>query len=203
MIIEVDEYKKKIFNYDASKSENFHSESAKLADKDFIKCLKTKRYRRVIFMAGGTASGKTEYSTSRFIHKDQLVYDGTLKNFDGFKIKLSHIKKYNNESKIKVVLIIPNDWIKAFQVFLKRERKMRNVTFFETHIKSKLTVAKILKETKIKVEIYTSHYEKGKDNLGYTRVKIHNRKKIAKLLEITANHINNIATKNGFEINKY
>jgi hypothetical protein len=202
MIIEVDEYKKKIPSYDASKSEEFHSESAKLADKDFIKYLKTKKYKRIIFMAGGTASGKTEYSTSRFVNKDQLVYDGTLKNLNGFNIKLKHVKKYSTDSKVKVVLIVPNDWIKAFQVFLKRERKMKTETFFETQIKSKETVAKILKETKVRVEIYTSYYEEGKDRLGYRRVKIHNRKKIANSLEMIANSINEIAIKNGFEIYK-
>lgn len=202
MIIEVDEYKKKISDYDANRSEDFHRESAKLADKDFIKHLKTKKYKRVIFMAGGTASGKTEYSTSRFTNKDQLVYDGTLKNLNGFNIKINNIKKYSKNSKIKVVLIIPDDWIKAFEVFLKRERKMKNITFFETQIKSKLTVAKILKETKVRVEIYTSYYEEGKDRLGYKRVKITNRKRIANLLEKIANSTYEIAIKNGFDIYK-
>ncbi len=64
MIIEVDEYKKKISGYDPKKSELFHSQSAKLADKDFILALKSKKYKRIIFMAGGTASGKTEYAVS-------------------------------------------------------------------------------------------------------------------------------------------
>lgn len=43
MIIEVDEYKKKVVGYDANKSEEFHLESAKLADKDFTNCLRSKK----------------------------------------------------------------------------------------------------------------------------------------------------------------
>ena len=87
MIIEVDEYKKKVFWYNAAHSENFHEASAKLADKDFTIALKSGLYKRVILMAGGTASGKTEYATSYLTKKDQLVYDGTLKNENGFIIR--------------------------------------------------------------------------------------------------------------------
>lgn len=201
MIIEVDEYKKKIHGCDPKKSEEFHSESAKLADKDFIECLKGKKYKRIVFMSGGTASGKTEYATSYLIHKDQLVYDGTLKSFEGFKVKLDKIKNYNkNKSKVKVVLIIPLDWVKSFEAFLKRERKMNIITFFETQIKSKLAVAKILTETKIRVEIYISRYEEGRDRLGFIKIKSLKRKKKAKLLEMIAESIKKIALDNGFEI---
>lgn len=49
-------------------------------------------------MAGGTASGKTEFASSYLIHKDQLVYDGTLKSFDGFKIKLERIERYDKNT---------------------------------------------------------------------------------------------------------
>ncbi len=94
MLIEVDEYKKMIPNYDPEQSELFHSESAHLADKDFEKHLKTGKYEEVIFMAGGAASGKTEFCVSYLMSDNVLVYDGTLKNFDGFKIKLSNIKRY-------------------------------------------------------------------------------------------------------------
>lgn len=115
MIIKVDEYKKKVVGYDSNRSEEFHLESAKLADKDFTDCLKSKRYKRIIFMAGGTASGKTEFASSYLTHKDQLAYDGTLKSFDGFKVKLQRIERYDkNGSKIKVILILPADWVKAF-----------------------------------------------------------------------------------------
>jgi adenosyl cobinamide kinase/adenosyl cobinamide phosphate guanylyltransferase len=201
MIIEVDKYKDVVDGYDASRSEDFHIQSAKLADGEFKKCLQSKKYKRIIFMAGGTASGKTEYSTSFLTHKDQLVYDGTLKEFDGFKIKLQKIQKYDkNKSKVKVVLIIPFDWVVAFEAFLKRERKMKMYTFFDTQINSKLTVAKILKDTKYRVEIYVSKYDEKNEKLSYIRIKNIKRTTKSKLLIDLANSMKRIAEENGFDI---
>ena len=183
MIIEVDEYKEKVVGYEAEKSEDFHIESARLADKDFIKHLKTGKYKRVILMAGGTASGKTEFATSYLIHKDQLVYDGTLKNFEGFQIKYKNIMKYTKGlAKIKIVLIIPANFDDAFKIFHNRKRKMKLETFFDTQIRSRQTVAKILIETKVRVEVYSSVYSSSKDKLQYTRINIMNRKDVAENL---------------------
>lgn len=177
MIIEVDEYKKKIDGYNPKKSEDFHSESAKLADKDFIECLKSKKYRRVVLMAGGTASGKTEFARSYLNKKDQLVYDGTLKDFEGFKIKLEKIKRYDKSIKnIKVILIIPSDTTEALGAFLKRDRIMKLDTFFDTQIRSKMTVAQILKQTKTRVEMYISHVGLDSNKLKYTRMKLARRR---------------------------
>lgn len=203
MIIEVDEYKKKVLGYNPEKSEDFHRESARLADKDFVDCLRSQKYKRIIFMAGGTASGKSEFAHSYLAKKDQLVYDGTLKDFNGFKIKLQKIERYDkNDSRVKVVLIIPKDWVKAFGAFLKRERKMRPVTFFDTHIRSKLAVARILKETKTRVEIYVSDVKDDTDKLKYIRLKVlKGRKSMAKSLIATAQHMHKIASENGIEIN--
>lgn len=183
MIIEVDEYKEKVVGYEAEKSEDFHIESARLADKDFINHLKTGKYKRVILMAGGTASGKTEFATSYLIHKDQLVYDGTLKNFEGFQIKYKNIMKYTKGlAKIKIVLIIPANFDDAFKIFHNRKRKMKLETFFDTQIRSRQTVAKILIETKVRVEVYSSVYSSSKDKLQYTRINITNRKDVAENL---------------------
>lgn len=203
MIIEVDEYKKKVQGYNPKKSEDFHRESARLADKDFVDCLRSKKYKRIIFMAGGTASGKSEFAHSYLTKKDQLTYDGTLKDFDGFKIKLQKIERYdNNDSRVKVVLIIPKDWVRAFGAFLKRERKMKTVTFFDTHIRSKIAVARILIETKTRVEIYVSEVKDGTDKLDYIRLNMsRGRKVMAKSLVATAKSMHKIASENGIEIN--
>ncbi len=203
MIIEVDEYKKKVLGYDPERSEDFHAESAKLADKDFTDCLKSRKYKRIIFMAGGTASGKTEFAHSYLNKEDQLVYDGTLKSFDGFKIKLQRIERYDkNNSKVKVVLIIPKEWLKAFEAFLKRERKMKPQTFFDTHIKSRLAVAKILMSTKIKTEIYVSEVKDDTDKLHYIKVRMTGKRKIIlENLVSTAKYLQNMALQNGIEIN--
>lgn len=154
-------------------------------------------------MAGGTASGKTEFAYSYLNKKDQLVYDGTLKDFEGFKIKLQRIKKYDkNHSRVKVVLIIPEDWIRAFEAFLKRERKMHQKTFFETHIRSKAAVAQILNETKVRVEIYVSTVKEGTDKLNYIRLKMSKgRNAMAKRLIVLAQYMEDVARENDIEIN--
>ena len=202
MIIEVDEYKKKVAGYDPERSEDFHRESAKLADKDFIEHLKSGKYREVIFMAGGAASGKTEFSTSYLTADDQLIYDGTLKNFDGFQIKLKNIKRYaKNNPNVKVVLIIPEDWVKAFQAFLKRERKMKPFTFFDTHIRSKLAVARVLKETDISVEIHASIPKEDSEKLDYVGIKTEGNRGLAIAgLVSAARQLHEIAEKEGLDI---
>ncbi len=182
MIIEVDEYKKQIPGYDPGKSELFHTESAKLADKDFEKHLKSGNYKEVIFMAGGTASGKTEFAKTYLSRNNILVYDGTLKNITGFEIKSKKIKKYS-KSKIKVVLIVPKDINRALEIFLTRERKMKLNTFFETHSKSAKTISNILSETKFNVEIYSSEIDEDSKKLKYNILNTDSRLIIAKKLD--------------------
>lgn len=78
---------------------------------------------------------------------------------------------------------------------------MRNETFFETHIKSKLAVARILRETMIRVEIYVSDYEEWEDKLGFTRIKIIDRIKTSSALQKTAEMMEKNAHYNDFDIN--
>jgi hypothetical protein len=202
MIIEVDEYKKKVKGYSSKRSEDFHKESAMLADKDFCAHLKTKKYKKVILMAGGTASGKTEYARSYLLSKTALVYDGTLKNFSGLKPKLDKIERYSKHIKnIRVVFIIPKNIEYAFAAFLKRERKMHERIFFETHIKSRESLAKILMQTKIKVEIYASEYDEKTGKLSFVRIKLNKgRSFIGKLIISTARVLRGVAEKRGFDI---
>jgi hypothetical protein len=199
MIIEVDEYKKKVENYDANNSELVHSESGKLADAEFKKCLQSRKYKRIIFMAGGTASGKTEFAYSYLNKKDQLVYDGTFKN--GFKQKTDKIKKYDkNKSAIKIVLIVPYNWQSALETFLSRKRKMSKDVFFSTHVKSLESVSKVLLETKYRVEIFASHLDLRPDNLKYRRLKIKTRKEKFTILIKLSEIMRGIARHNGFAI---
>lgn len=201
MIIEVDEYKKKVPNYDPEQSELFHRESAKLADKDFEKHLKTGRYSEVIFMAGGAASGKTEFCVSYLMSDNVLVYDGTLKNFDGFKIKLSNIKRCaKNKPDSKVILIIPDNWKQAFEIFLSRERKMKIETFFDTHIRSKIAVARVLLETEINVEIFTSKPVENELKLSFSRNIIQNRNNAASELLQVARDLHYEAINRNFDL---
>ncbi len=200
MIIEVDEYKKQIPGYDPEKSELFHTESAKLADKDFEKHLKSGKYKEVIFMAGGTASGKTEFAFSYLIKEHQLVYDGTLKNLNGFNIKTRNIKRYTkNNPKIKVVFVLPEYWISALGVFLSRERKMELKTFFMTHSFSAHSVSEILKNTNHIVDIYVSSFNADKNKLRYAKLTIPRKQKI-KILENVSDSIKKQAQNFGIDL---
>lgn len=201
MIIEVDTFKEEIPGYDPDRSEDFHSESGKLADKAFTKNLKDPTYKRIILMAGGTASGKSEYAQSYLTHKDQLVYDGTLKNFSGFEIKNQRITRYaKHNPQIKVVYILPNYWIQAFDVFLSRTRKMNPSTFFETHIKSAQTIAQILKETSCRVEVYASSYSKNQSKMKYERITFEDREEGSQILNQIAQNMIIQAKNRGVEI---
>lgn len=200
MIIEVDEYKKRVEGYTPERSELFHRESAKLADIDFTNELKTQRYKRIIFMGGGTASGKTEFAISYLNRKENLVYDGTFSN--GFKAKTDRIVRYSkNNPLVKVVLILPVSWERSFEVFIKRDRKMSTETFFRTHINSKLQVAEILESTKYKVEIYLSFMPPQSSKLQYMRVRIKSRKAIANLLRKEAEALNDFVRREHLNIN--
>ncbi len=208
MIIEVDDYKNKIESYDPKRSEDFHIESGKMADKDFISQLKTQKYKRIIFMAGGTASGKTEFAYSYFSeqsnlnNKYTLVYDGTLKNYDGFKTKMDKIERYaKNKPSVKIILVIPRNINSSLAAFLKRERKMEIKTFFNTQINSKTTVAKVLKDTKYKVDIYISVLGEGKEKLEFYKLfgKYKRSRKARFLLSITK-LIKELAVKNNIEL---
>jgi len=201
MIIEVDKFKEKIEGYDPERSEDFHIESGKLADVEFRKQLKNSIHKRVVLMAGGSASGKSEYAQTFLMHKDQLVYDGTLKNFHGFKVKNDKIKRYSKHSpKIKVVYILPVNWEESLEVFLSRERKMELKTFFGTHAKSAFTVSRIFSDTDCRVEIYLSSFNKKRDRITYQRMTLSRRSKTATVLDEFGKKLVNISRGYGIEI---
>lgn len=155
-------------------------------------------------MAGGTASGKTEFAYTYLNKKYNLVYDGTFKNYDGFKPKLDKIKRYaKNKPSVKIILIIPENLTLSLGAFLKRERKMNMETFFSTQIDSKISVSKILLNTKFRVDIYFSSVEENKDKLLFKKVsnKIDRKFKASFLLEYVK-IIKDLAVKNSIEIKK-
>jgi hypothetical protein len=61
LIIAADELKKELPNYSPDKSEEFHQESARMADKLFEKALQDDLYNEVILLSGGTASGRSSF----------------------------------------------------------------------------------------------------------------------------------------------
>ncbi len=196
MLIEVDSYKEKVSGYTPEKSELFHIQSGKLADEDFKNNLKSNKFKKIVFMAGGTASGKTEFAASYLNTPDRLVYDGTLKSFDGFKVKLDKVKRYcKNKPTVRIIFILPESWTKSFEVFLSRQRKMFLSTFFETHSKSAFAISRILKETKFRVDIYISKFDIGLQKLQYIKIDIKRKQKYKFL-----NSISKIMKKQGEDI---
>lgn len=206
MIIEVDEYKKQIPGYDPEKSEEFHSESGKLADKDFEKQVRSGNYHEIIFMAGGTASGKSEFAQTYLTEPDVLVYDGTLKNLSGFEIKVRNIIRYAPvDTIIRVILILPQDLEKSFSAFLTRERKMENKTFFETHIKSKINVAKLLEKREFKnrqiyCDVYVSFTVNNESDLEFEKIKYSDHNQLIQGLYILAKEYENKAQELGIDL---
>ena len=157
MIIEIDAFKKQIAGYDPKNSEDFHEASAKLADKVFYTELKSGKYSEVVFLAGGAASGKTEFASIFLQQENILVYDGTMQNVAGFEIKLKKIIKFIPQSKVRVILITPANLSVAYKVFLGRERVMSDDTFIRTQVNSKLSVLNILENhPEVNVQVYTN-----------------------------------------------
>jgi len=96
IIISADEIKKNLKGYNPEKVEKFHTESAKIADKNFIKYLNNKDFNNVLLLCGGTASGKTELISEYLVDReDSIIFDGTLSTTEGAKIKIKNIEKKN------------------------------------------------------------------------------------------------------------
>ncbi|HUY53137.1 MAG TPA: hypothetical protein VMV24_01000 [Candidatus Dormibacteraeota bacterium] len=143
-IISADELKKGLPGYSPEKSEAFHHDSARLADKQFTQAMKKRPESLVILMSGGTASGKSEYVSAYLANREAIVLDGTLPTFAGAEIK---IKKTAKGGKIvEIHCVLPENFIIAFVAFLNRDRKFPSSHFFGTHSSTRKTVLKIAEE---------------------------------------------------------
>lgn len=157
-------------------------------------------------MAGGTASGKSEFAQTYLTNSDVLVYDGTLKNLTGFEIKVRNILRYGLENTtIRVVLILPQDLEKSFSAFLTRDRKMENKTFFETHIKSKITIAQILEKREfqgknIQCDIYVSFTINNESDLEFEKIEYSDYNQLIRGLYILAKEYQNKAQELGIDL---
>ena len=72
-VIAADEIKKDIEGYDPAHWDQFHQASAKMADKMYDEAVKRRSERKVILLAGGAASGKSEYLS--LIHIQMCIRD--------------------------------------------------------------------------------------------------------------------------------
>ncbi len=182
VIVSADDIKKNLKGYDPSRVEKFHSESAKIADKDFSKYLNNSDFKKVFLLCGGTASGKTELVSEYLVNKKSaIVFDGTLSSIDGAKIKIKNIKKKGKG--IAVCLVFPESYKDSMFAFLNRERKFDEKYFYKTHIGSLKTVLWIAENYKnVKIEIYESFYE-GLKNMKFNQYTFSNKKSLIEFLK--------------------
>ena len=179
MVTSIDEFKKQIPGYNPDKAEEFHRQSAKMADKAFEKALKSSEFAKVIFVSGGSASGKTEFITSQLFDEDAIIFDSTLSSEKGAEIKLRKVQKV--KKKIELVTVIPDDLNRAFIAFLNRDRKFDEQHFFKTHSGSRKTLLWIAHNYRdVRMKIVISHYAKKK--LQYKEVDL-NQNALNKFLE--------------------
>lgn len=192
-IISADELKKTIPGYDPAQSDKFHATSAKLADKAYDRALKERSELEVVLLAGGTASGKTEYLSVYLDAKEAIILDGTLPSFEGAKIKIKKALKHGKN--INITAVIPEDFNIAFSAFLGRERKFPPEHFFRTHSASPRTLLKIAEALPdVSITIIDSNY--GEDGaLSFTENVFKDRDSLLELLrrkQYTEEEIRNI-----------
>lgn len=181
IIISADEIKKTLPNYLPERAEEFHTESARRADKMFADTLKNSKLSQVILMNGGTASGKTEFLAAHLDKKDYIILDTTLSTIKGAKIKIGKILKAH---KIPVVYsVVPDDLGRAFIAFLNRDRKFSDIHFYRTHSNSRKTLLSIADNyPNIEVKLVESAYT-ADQKLTFTLLKFANLKEFVSHLK--------------------
>ncbi|HZE87350.1 MAG TPA: hypothetical protein VE090_04035 [Methylomirabilota bacterium] len=182
LIISADEIKKQLPHYSPDKAEAFHHESAREADKIFIKALKNDSYKEVILLSGGTASGKTEFLATQLSKKDCIVLDATLSTELGARNKIRQIIKARK--KPIVYAVIPDDLKRAFYAFLNRDRKFSDAHFYKTHSGSRKTLLWIAKNyPDITINIVESSYVTKTSNiLQFNKIELPNKEQLLRYL---------------------
>jgi len=183
LIVSVDECKKYFPKYNPKHAEKYHKDSAKLADKWFeyaVKFIPTK----VVLLAGGSASGKTEYLSQlvQKIKEGGIFYDGTLPSYKGAEIKIKNTLKFNRNLEIHFVL--PDDIRRAYVGFLERERRFDISHFYRTHIDSRKTILEICKsDFEVTVRIFENKFSKTGKTMFFEEIEFFSKKSKIDYLE--------------------
>lgn len=189
-VISADEIKKQIPNYTPNKAEVFHRESAKLADKLFSQELKKTKYKNIILLNGGTASGKSEFLSTQLKNKRCLVFDATLSTELGAEIKLKQI--FKAKKKAVIYTIISDDLKRSFIAFLSRDRKFSDSHFYKTHSGSRKTILWIAENyPQVRINIIESSYTLSQV-LQFTKIEFAKRQQLIEYLrsiQMTENDI--------------
>jgi hypothetical protein len=179
-LISPDDIKNEIEGYSPERASDFHTQSAKIADKRFKGLLQTSSSAHVILLSGGPASGKTEFYSEYLSKEDCIVYDGVLPTVQGAEIKLSLIRKHGK--KAKIYAIWPYDLKQAFIAFLHRDRKFEDSYFFEKHVSARQTLLNLAKKyPDLEIRIFKNAYLQGK--LNFTELEFPNQEVLVAYLE--------------------
>ncbi|MEI6690782.1 MAG: hypothetical protein WCL07_03475 [bacterium] len=180
-IISADKIKKDLPGYDPKLAEEYHHESAQLADIELKRALKDNPNRKVILMSGGSASGKTEFMLTQLVQRDAIIFDTTLSTGEGARIKIKNIRKSGR--KLEVYAVIPDDLSRAFIAFLHRDRKFSDAHFYQTHSGSRSTLLNIaINHPDIPIYIIESSYTEDK-HMRFAQVTFDNHDQFIKYLE--------------------
>jgi len=197
-IISIDDEKEFLSGYSPDKADNFHVESARSANKKFDQELKKIKNKEVVLMCGGSASGKTEF-IAKFCSTEGkniqgLIFDSTLSSEKGAEIKIKNIKKSGN---IPVIyFILPYGLARCFRAFHRRDRKIPESKFFETHVGARKVVLWIAKTyPEVKILLYynrlleeVSELERNsqiidEEDIGFAEISFENRDELILFLE--------------------
>jgi hypothetical protein len=202
-IISIDEIKKCLPGYSPDRADDFHIESAKIANKLFDQELKKIKDKKVVLMCGGSASGKSEFIEKFFIADDfeGIIFDSTLSNVEGAEIKIKNIIKSGNTPII--CLILPDNLRRCFAAFNKRDRKIPEFRFYETHCgarKVALWIAQNYEE--VEILIYQNSHQPNnleEDQISFKLERFDSKKEMMDFLlqnQYSENEINDFIINN-------
>jgi len=202
-IISIDEIKKCLPGYSPQKADDFHVESAKIANKLFDQELRKIKNKKIVLMCGSSASGKSEFIEKFFIAEDfeGIVFDSTLSSLEGAEIKIKNIVKSGN---IPIIcLILPDNFRRCFSAFNKRDRKIPEFRFYETHSgarKVALWAAQNYQE--VEILVYQNSYQPNnleEDQISFQIEKFISKKEMIDFLlnsQYSEKQINNLIINN-------
>ena len=180
LIISADEIKKQLPNYSPAQAETFHRESARQADRLFSDELKRTKYKTVILLNGGTASGKSEFLSGRLGKKRCIILDATMATELGAQNKLRQI--FKAKKKVIIYAVIPDDLKRAFDAFLHRDRKFSDNHFYKTHSGSRKTLLWIAENYPlVEINIIESSYTSSQI-LQFTQIEFGKKQQLIEYL---------------------
>ncbi len=131
-------------------------------------------------MAGGTASGKSEYVSAYLADEEAIIVDGTLPTFIGAEIKIKKAFKAGKQVALRCVL--PENFVVAFVAFLNRERKFSTEHFYRTHSATRrtvLAVAEVFPNVTITIIMSSLDYE---DTMSFRELTFPDREALIEFL---------------------